>query len=122
MRSISLFFRSVTKSLILISLLCTAVISSAQAQDVAAGGAIFKQKCTACHAIGKVVIGPDLKGMDTRFDEEWLLKWIKNAPALIASGDPQALEAEAFSPAAMTAFPELTDDDIRNILAYVKAE
>src|SRR5690606_37305047 len=48
--------------------------------------------------------------------------WIKNAPALIASGDPQALEAEAFSPAAMTAFPELTDDDIRNILAYVKAE
>ncbi len=121
MRSISLFFRSVTKSLILFSCLSIATISTAHAQDVAAGAAIFKQKCTACHAIGKVVIGPDLKGMDTRYDEAWLLKWIKNAPAFTASGDPQAQKAAEFSPAMMTAFPELSDDDVKNILAYVKA-
>ncbi|WP_276345734.1 cytochrome c3 family protein [Daejeonella sp. JGW-45] len=121
MRSISLFFRSVTKSLLLVSFL-TAAVSSANAQDAAAGAAIFKQKCTACHAIGKVVVGPDLKGINDRRSEEWLLKWIKNAPALIASGDPDAKEAEKFSPAMMSAFPELTDDDIKGILAYVKAE
>ncbi|MES3016441.1 MAG: cytochrome c3 family protein [Bacteroidota bacterium] len=122
MRSISLFFRSVTKSLILVSFLAVAAVSSANAQDVAAGGAIFKQKCTACHAIGKVVVGPDLKGLDGRHDEAWLIKWIKNAPAFIASGDPEAKKVEAFSPAAMSAFPELSDDDVKNILAYVKAE
>jgi predicted CXXCH cytochrome family protein len=122
MRSISLFFRSVTKSLLLVSFLTVAAVGSANAQDAAAGAAIFKQKCTACHGIGKVVVGPDLKGISDRQSEEWLIKWIKNAPALIASGDPAALEAEKFSPAMMSAFPELSDDDIKGILAYVKAE
>lgn len=122
MRSISLFFRSVTKSLFLFSFLSVAAVSSADAQDAAAGAAIFKQKCTACHALGKVVIGPDLKGVDSRYDEAWLIKWIKNAPALVASGDPQAVKAAEFSPAAMSSFPELSDDDVKNILAYVKAE
>lgn len=120
MRSISLFFRSVTKSLILISFLSAAAVNSASAQDAAAGAAIFKQKCTACHGIEKAVVGPALKGIDTKYDEAWLLKWIKNAPAFIASGDAQAVKASEYSPAMMSAFPELSDDDIKNIIAYVK--
>src|SRR5688572_20729501 len=90
MRSISLFFRSVTKSLILISSLSIATVSVAFAQDAGAGAAIFKQKCTACHGIDKKVIGPALKGVNDRHDEAWLIKWTKNAPAMIASGDPAA--------------------------------
>jgi predicted CXXCH cytochrome family protein len=120
MRSISLFFRSVTKSLILISFLSAAAVNSASAQDAAAGAAIFKQKCTACHGIEKAVVGPALKGIDTKYDEAFLLKWIKNAPAFIASGDAQAVKASEYSPAMMSAFPELSDDDIKNIIAYVK--
>jgi len=120
MRSISLFFRSVTKSLILGTFLCSMAISSANAQDAAAGAAIFKQKCTACHGIEKAVVGPALKGIDTKYDEAWLIKWIKNAPAFIASGDALAVKAGEYSPAMMSAFPELSDDDIRNIIAYVK--
>jgi mono/diheme cytochrome c family protein len=95
-------------------------VSSASAQDAAAGAAIFKQKCTACHGIEKAVVGPALKGIDTKYDEAWLLKWIKNAPAFIASGDPLAVKASEYSPAMMSAFPELSDDDIKNIVAYVK--
>jgi mono/diheme cytochrome c family protein len=120
MRSISLFFRSVTKSLILISFLSVAAVNSASAQDAAAGAAIFKQKCTACHGIEKAVVGPALKGIDTKYDEAFLLKWIKNAPAFIASGDAQAVKASEYSPAMMSSFPELSDDDIKNIIAYVK--
>jgi len=120
MRSISLFFRSVTKSLVLVTLLCSMAVSSVNAQDAAAGAAIFKQKCTACHGIEKAVVGPALKGIDTKYDEAWLLKWIKNAPAFIASGDAQAVKAAEYSPAMMSAFPELSDDDIKNIVAYVK--
>jgi mono/diheme cytochrome c family protein len=120
MRIISLFFRSVTKSLILISFLSLAAANSASAQDAAAGAAIFKQKCTACHGIEKAVVGPALKGIDTKYDEAFLLKWIKNAPAFIASGDALAVKASEYSPAMMSAFPELSDDDIKNIIAYVK--
>lgn len=120
MRSISLFFRNVAKSLILVSFLSSAAVSSASAQDAKAGAAIFKQKCTACHAIDKAVVGPALKGVDTKYDEAWLIKWVKNAPSLIASGDAQAVKASGFSPAMMSAFPELSDDDVKNIIAYVK--
>lgn len=120
MRSISLFFRSVTKSLILISFLSAAAVNSASAQDAAAGAAIFKQKCTACHSIERAVVGPALKGIDSKYDEAWLIKWIKNSPAFIASGDAKAIATSAYSPAMMSAFPELSDDDIKNIIAYVK--
>lgn len=120
MRSISLFFRNVAKSLILVSLLSSAAVSTANAQDAKAGAAIFKQKCTACHAIDKAVVGPALKGIDTKYDEAWLIKWIKNAPSLIASGDAQAIKAGEYSPAMMSAFPELSDDDVKNIIEYVK--
>lgn len=95
-------------------------VSSANAQDAAAGAAIFKQKCTACHGIDKAVVGPALKGIDSKYDEAWLIKWIKNSPAFIASGDAQAVKAAEYSPAMMSAFPELSDDDIKNIVAYVK--
>jgi len=120
MRSISLFFRNVAKSLILVSFLSSAAVSSASAQDAKAGAAIFKQKCTACHAIDKAVVGPALKGLDTKYDEAWLIKWIKNAPSFIASGDAKAVKAAEFSPAMMSAFPELSDDDVKNIIEYVK--
>jgi mono/diheme cytochrome c family protein len=123
MRSISLIYRSVAKSLVLTASLSIAMVSTLRAQDVAAGGAIFKQKCTACHALGKVVVGPALKGVSDRHDEAWLLKWTKNAPAMIASGDPAAKKLyDQYKPAMMTAFTELSDDDVKNIYAYIKAE
>lgn len=120
MRSISLFFRSVTRSLVLVSMLTVAAVSAARAQDAAAGAAIFKQKCTACHALDKAVVGPALAGIDTKYDEAFLIKWIKNAPSFIATGDPKAVAAAGYSPAMMSAFPELSDNDIKNIIAYVK--
>ena len=123
MRIISLFLRSVTKSLILLASLNIVSVSVGFAQDAGAGAAIFKQKCTACHAINKNVIGPALKGVTERHDEAWLIKWTKNAPAMIASGDPAAKALyDQYKPSMMTAFPELSDDDVKNIYAYVKVE
>ncbi|HEY0895447.1 MAG TPA: cytochrome c, partial [Sphingobacteriaceae bacterium] len=120
MRSISLFFRSVAKSLLLITSLTFFGIS-AQAQDPSAGAALFKQKCTACHRLDRNSIGPALKGVHERHDEEWLMKWIKNSQAMVAAGDPAAVKVfNDFNKVAMPAFPELKDEDIANILAYVK--
>lgn len=119
MRSISSSFKHMIKSLLI--LCCASLfVAPVYAQDVAAGKAIFSQKCAACHAFDKQLVGPALKGVTERHDEAWLIKWTKNAPAMIASGDPEAKKLyDQYGPAMMTAFPELSDDDVKNIYAYV---
>ncbi len=124
MRSISLVFRRIAKSLLLVSALSFGInanVQAAPAGDAAAGGALFKQKCTSCHAIDRQVVGPALKGVTSKHDEAWLIKWVKNSQALIASGDPAAVKVfNEFNKTVMTPFPELSDDDVKNILAYVE--
>ncbi|HXI00975.1 MAG TPA: cytochrome c3 family protein [Sphingobacteriaceae bacterium] len=122
MRSISLFFRSVAQSILLISSLVFVSISSVQAQDAGAGAAIFKQKCTSCHQLDRKSIGPALSGVTERHDEAWLVKWIKNSQSMVAAGDPAAVKIyNEFNKVAMPAFPELAESDIKNILAYIQA-
>jgi cytochrome c551/c552 len=121
MRSISLFFRSVVKSLILVCFLALAGVSASYAQSAAEGVTLFKQKCTSCHALNAKVVGPALKGVTERHSEEWLIKWTKNSQALIASGDPEAVKIfNEYKPAVMTPFPELTDEQVKSIFAYIK--
>ena len=51
-----------------------------------------------------------------------MYSWIKNSSELIASGDEQAVAVfEQYNKSVMTAFPYFTNDDIDNILAYIKA-
>lgn len=84
------------------------------------GEAIFKQNCTQCHAIGRQVIGPDLKGVTTRRPKEWLHKWIKNTSAVIASNDKYAVDLfNKFNKTAMPAF-NLKDDEIDAVLTYIQ--
>ncbi len=91
--------------------------------DAKAGEALFKANCTSCHALNKRVLGPALAGVNDRHDNAWLHKWIRNSPGMIASGDKAAVGLyEQYNKAAMTPFPQLTDGDIDNILAYIKVE
>ena len=123
MRSVSLFLKGVGQRILLtLSLVCACVILT-NAQSVTEGAALFKQKCTSCHGINNVVIGPALKGIDQRHDEAWLIPWINNSQKMIAAGDPKAVDlANQYKPNVMTAFPELTPDNIKSILAYIKEE
>lgn len=121
MRDISLIIRRVWKSAYLLTALSVLIVNSTQAQDVVEGRKFFKDKCASCHALDRNSTGPALQPKIEERSEEFLLKWIHNAPALIASGDPTAVEASKFSPSEMTAFPTLTEAQIKNILAYVKA-
>lgn len=96
--------------------------------DPVAGKQIFNQNCAACHALNRKMTGPALANVQTRLEEEeglgkeWLYKWIKNSPGLIASGDTYANEVyNEYNQAAMTAFPTLSNEDIDNVLAYTAA-
>lgn len=123
MRNISFVFGRLGKSLLLFVGLMVGISSNSFAQDAKAGEALFKANCTTCHLVQGKRIGPELKGMSDRYSEEWLIKWIRNSQAVIASGDETAVALfEEWNRSVMTAFPQFTDDDIRNIIAYVNVE
>lgn len=100
-----------------------AVTAAAPTGDAKAGEALFKANCTSCHALNKRVLGPALAGVGNKQSEEWLIKWIRNSPAFIATGDKDAVAIyNEYNQAAMTPFPQFSDGDIKNILAYIKIE
>ncbi|WP_347373860.1 c-type cytochrome [Aequorivita sp. Q41] len=97
----------------------SAEVSADAGGDVAAGEALFKSNCAACHKLDKKAVGPALRGIGAMHDRDWMYKWIKNSSALIASGDPVAVKLfEDNNRSVMTAFPALSNTDIDNILAY----
>ena len=97
------------------------VSASLSAQNVEEGEKLYKANCTACHQIDNKLIGPALRGVSDKYSEEWLIKWIKNSAEMIAAGDPDAIAIwEEYNKSPMTAFPYFSDDDVKNILAYIE--
>ncbi len=87
--------------------------------EVLAGKKLFNSNCAACHKLNKKSVGPALKGVSEKYDIEWIYKWVKNSAAVIKSGDAQAVAIwEEFNKSPMTAFPQLSNEDIDNIIAY----
>lgn len=77
--------------------------------------------CTACHTIGKgKLIGPDLKGVNDRHNEAWLLSFIRSSQTMIKNGDPVAVKL--FEENNKIPMPDniLTDDQIKGILTYIR--
>lgn len=90
-----------------------------QGGDAAAGKALFNANCAACHKLYSRATGPALYNVTERRDREWLYQWIKNNRALIDSGDPEAIAIyEEYNQTAMNLFPQLSNADIDDILAY----
>ena len=100
--------------------------SVANAQgDAGKGYDLFQTNCTACHQIDGQLIGPELRNVVSRLQEEqglgtdWLHLWIKDNKALRESGDKYANEVFAkYNNTEMLAFTSLSDSDIDDILAY----
>ena len=92
---------------------------SAQDDNVKAGKKLFNANCAACHKLNKRAVGPALKGVSGKYDKEWLYSWIKNSTAMVKSGDAQAVAIyEEYNKSVMTSFPQLSNEDIDNIIAY----
>jgi cytochrome c2 len=79
------------------------------------------QQCTACHALGKKLIGPDLLGVTERRSEEWIYRFIRNSQQMIQEGDPIAVQVwEEYNKIPMQSF-DFTDEQIKGILDFIKA-
>lgn len=84
----------------------------------------YRQNCMNCHTIGGgPLTGPDLKNVTQRQDREWLIKFMQNPQAVIASGDPYAqkiLEESRNVP--MPILPGMTRDRAERLLDLIEAE
>ena len=117
--------------------LCLAVLlafsTSVFAQgDPVAGKGLFNSNCAACHKLDKKMTGPALRNVEQRLaddqglDREWIYNWVRNSSKMIKDGDAYANKIfKEYDNSVMTLFPQLSNADIDNILAYtaeVKSE
>ena len=114
--------RIIYSSLTFLAVFLVSFSINAQEVDVErqkAGRKLFNANCASCHKLGKKSTGPDLAGVEERRENAWLKKWIRNNAELRASGDKEAIAIyEEYNQSNMTAFPQLTDENIDNILYY----
>ncbi len=124
--------RAGSHSLVLICLaatLCGMVVLSAVSGSAAAtdqsrekGRAIFQEKCAACHTIGQGDrAGPDLKGITSIREHDWLTRWLLAPDKMIAEKDP--IIAELFKKYNNIPMPNqgFTETEVAALLAYLGA-
>lgn len=108
--------------LLLIALLIFSVAGNA-APPAEDGKAIFSTRCAACHNINKKLTGPALAGVHERRSVDWIIKFVNSSQTLIKSGDKDAVALfEQFNKVPMPDHPDLTADNIKSIIEYIKTE
>lgn len=92
-------------------------------QVIVEGKALFVEKCAACHPIGR---GHDFffgRIADNEYDPVALYAFIRNSDSVIKSGNVYYSQLfEEYNKTRMTAFPELTDNQIDKIISYIKVK
>jgi mono/diheme cytochrome c family protein len=91
---------------------------------ITAGESLWNANCRTCHRVHQKLIGPAMANVwDRAPSMEWIYAFIRNSQKVIASGDEYAVNLyNEYNKTQMTAFTSLSDEQIGNILAYVKAE
>lgn len=132
----SMTFRTLISPLLIIAFTAINFLSFAQDEPspgIQQGEKLFKANCASCHKVDKKLIGPALLGAPDRWDEngeyngisgkEWLYRWIRNSQEVINEGHPYAVKLfNEYNKSVMTAFTQLSDEDITNIIDYVNYE
>ncbi|KUJ60348.1 cytochrome C [Flavobacteriaceae bacterium CRH] len=87
--------------------------------DPVKGKELFNANCAACHKLDAKSTGPALRGVAAKHEMAWIYKWVHNSSEVIKSGDAVAVKLfEENNKSVMTAFPQLSEGDIDNIIAY----
>jgi mono/diheme cytochrome c family protein len=97
--------------------------SPTEAAAISEGDVLFKNNCAQCHAVNDKVVGPALAGITKRRSISWLIPWVKNSSKVITTGDEYAVKLfDDYGKQQMPAFPQLSDKDIKSIMAWVTAQ
>jgi len=116
--------KSTRKYLILVLALLTSVMSLGLVQNSIAaetGEQVFQKKCAGCHTIGGgKLVGPDLAGVTSRREEDWLFRQIQQPDTLIAEKDPIALQLLQEYNMPMVPLG-LEDSEVAAVISYLKS-
>lgn len=87
------------------------------------GKTIFMNRCASCHNPNIKLVGPALGGVHERRSMEWIVNFVQSSQAVIKSGDKQAVELYAsFNNMPMPDHKDLSAEQIRNVVEYIKSE
>jgi len=102
-------------------LLIAFLLFSSTVSSQSKGQENFQRHCAVCHSIGEEkILGPGLKGVTERLEQDWLIAFIKNSTKVIKSGDKYAVELfEKYNKVQMTSFENLSEGEIIEILDYI---
>jgi protein SCO1 len=88
-----------------------------------AGVLPFQSRCSACHTIGKGdAVGPDLAGVTTRRDRDWLVRYLRAPDQMLAEQDPTAVALLAKYKNITMPNLHLSDGEIATVLTYLEAQ
>jgi cytochrome c551/c552 len=110
-----------TKIIVLATALITSLTVSA-APPAEEGKTLFTARCAACHNVTKQLVGPALAGVDQRRSIEWIVKFVQSSQTVVKSGDQYAVDLFNKFKVVMPDHPDLTADNIKSIVEYIKAE
>jgi cytochrome c551/c552 len=107
----------------LLTLLSAFVINVNAAPPVEDGKTIFTVRCAACHNVNKQLTGPALAGVDQRRSIDWIINFVHSSQTVVKSGDQYAVALfEKFNKIPMPDHPDLTVDNIKSVVEYIKSE
>lgn len=106
-----------------IPILLLLTVAAVAAPPEKEGKAIFNARCASCHSVTKVLTGPALAGVDERRDMNWIINFIHSSQTMVKQGDKQAVALfEQFNKIPMPDHPDLTDNQIKDVVLYIKSE
>lgn len=97
-------------------------IESVTAGEWQVGKQLFYTRCASCHMVNKEMTGPALKGVENRWpDKQILYAFIRNSQEIIGK-DKYARELWLqYNQTIMLPHPDLTDQQIAQILGYINS-
>jgi mono/diheme cytochrome c family protein len=106
----------------LLTLLLASVSLPALADPIGEGKALFSTRCAGCHNVNVKLTGPALAGVDQRRSIDWIIGFVKSSKTMINNGDKDAIAIYEQFRVPMPDHTDLTDDNIKQIVEYIKSE
>src|SRR5438552_17512200 len=79
---------------------------------------IFTTRCTSCHNVNAQLVGPALANVNQRHTVDWIISFVRSPKTLIEKNDKAAVALyNQFNQVAMPEHSDLSDNDVKNILA-----
>lgn len=112
------------KKIFSLSLISTLIsLSVFAAPPLEEGKSLFTARCASCHSVNKDLTGPALAGVEDRRSIDWIINFVHSSQKVIKSGDKEAVALyEKFNKVPMPDHPDLSTDNIKSIVTYIKSE